>query len=515
MKKTFAPRIVALCLPSLLMGGCVGGSSNTSEETDDSRSGVIEDNGDDTDASPDPSDTADAPEEGGEMPADAQKPADAAAAGSVSPCAQTEWALEGRQFLQSLDVSEDGSLYVATETNAGVAQLNHYAATGEPVGTVPIPAEIEEVHASPDGSAFVGRYIESYFIEDDGAQGLESRTYELLRLSPEGDILWSAAFAGQTELQSGDYSGPASYVFEVGRDGAVTVMGTFTGTLTLGEGTENETSLTSPGDGVALLLARYTAEGDLQYATTHGLESGFFPSSMAVGADGSTYAFGVDQTAPCPIAQVAAFAPDGELRWLNRSDACDPELLSDYPRSRTFVAPDGSVVVTGVFTGPITFPDRDGSGVTIAAAEVPTTDGSWAIIAASFVVRYDAEGHLLLVEGGKDSTRFPPCPETNNFCEAADILLIGDELVSVGNLDGGRVFDTGDGDQISLSGWQAGGFIARNELDGTLISANYLDLPFDVGGMWLVGAPDSLLGVSHSTPSNSETLETVTKFCLE
>ncbi|MDJ0972838.1 MAG: hypothetical protein QNJ98_00085 [Planctomycetota bacterium] len=216
-------------------------------------------------------------------------------------------------------------------------------------------------------------------------------------------------------------------------DGSCLVTGTVSGGQTLGIGEANETTLdTGPfvarygadgtltwakiaegggkciaafADGSYILagltfVARYDANGTLRWLKREG---GFI-EGVATYADGSCVVTGIlrrpetfgvgeiNETTITPLGYsdcfVARYGADGTLTWAKAAGSARPGELTSTGYGRDIAAnADGSCVVTGGFSGSVTF----GVGET---NETTLTQGGQVLAAAFFVAHYGVDGTL-------------------------------------------------------------------------------------------------------------------------
>lgn len=155
----------------------------------------------------------------------------------------------------------------------------------------------------------------------------------IAKYNEAGDFQWAMApFSAHTADISGDVT--------VDEKGDVVFTGSFFGTITFGEGTDNETQLTGAGLD-EIVLAKYTSEGKFLWARTangkgddRGLSvttdtlanifiTGYFEESIQ---------FGVGERNDTTIVNagtsdifVAKFAPDGEFIWVTSAGGSEWE----------------------------------------------------------------------------------------------------------------------------------------------------------------------------------------------
>lgn len=178
------------------------------------------------------------------------------------------------------------------------------------------------------------------------------------RYEPDGTLAWvTSAGSGDDDLSRSVSAMP---------DGSALVTGYFRETATFGAGEANETQLEA-GEGMAMFLAKYAADGTLDWATSAGSGDNLvYGTGIAAREDGSsmvtgfifgTATFGAGEVNETSFASagetdifVAGYAADGSLEWAMRAGGSGPER--GFGISERF---DGSFVLTGEFRDTVVF----------------------------------------------------------------------------------------------------------------------------------------------------------------
>ncbi len=297
--------------------------------------------------------------------------------------------------------------------------------------------------------------------EDAGADGDGD-----VDVAPLGGLLEWAVQAGGTN------PGDIGYSIAVLEDGATFVTGEFMAEATFGSGEENETVLVAAGytpeeddpEYRDVFVARYHPDGTLAWAVRAGGRRTDVGRGIAVLADGSTLvtghsredaAFGQGEpnetTLAAPGVFVARYNPDGALDWVVGTESPEP---ASHLGLAIAALPDGSSLVTGNFTGSITF----GSG---QACETTLTATGWYDV---FVARFDAGGELEWARhavGAIDGIR--------DESTSIDVLSDG-SFVTTGWFEFTATFGPGEENETTLETvgqWEM--FITRHDPEGRLI----------------------------------------------
>jgi len=180
----------------------------------------------------------------------------------------------------------------------------------------------------------------------------------LAKYGTNGNLEWAVNASGQ----GGGFS------IEALGDGSILLAGSFSGTLLLGEGSENETSLTSAGE-QDIFVASFDSEGDLSWAMKTGVDSRpVITGSGRIAAlnDGSfaitgnfsgTATFGAGERGEEVIVSngeadifTAMYDRDGSLSWVSPAGGAAGDFGVGIDSTS-----DGSVVITGYFTSSAVF----------------------------------------------------------------------------------------------------------------------------------------------------------------
>ncbi len=272
------------------------------------------------------------------------------------------------------------------------------------------------VAACPDGSVVVTGLLDAVTTFGAGEPGettLPSIGIFVARFASDGSLLWARHAAGPPSdavVLSADAFGDGSSAITGFIGAGATVFGQ--GELP-GPGREGETTLA--GTGREGFVARYTADGSLAWArqTEDGTTQG---QSVAFGPDGSVVATGFFSGSPTfspgeaagvdtdgateLVSQgrdvyVVRYTADGRLDWARRAGSSETDIGVSID-----VLPDGTLAVTGIFQGDITFgpgefpaPGQTGELQLFRAGDVDL-----------FVARYDVDGRVTFAQGAGGSS---------------------------------------------------------------------------------------------------------------
>jgi hypothetical protein len=292
---------------------------------------------------------------------------------------------------------------------------------------------------------------------------LGGRDIFVARHAADGTLLWAkrAGGAGDDEALAVAALRPA--------DGGALVTGYFNGTALFGPD-DTMQALSAPGAADAAFLARYGHDGVLSWAAraggsgaTRGEGVAAFPdaSSAVAGFFSGTATFGPDGPTPVTLTSaggddifVARYDQSGALLWVRQAGGAG----ADRGLAAAAVAEDGSVLVTGFFSGSATF-GADGAvprPVTLVAAGAEDV----------FVARYDAAGNLVFAVslGGAES----------------------DEGTGIAALPGGGAVVTG----FETAGGLADTLLATFGPDGSLVSQKQANGTSGDQGLAVAALPD-------------------------
>ncbi|MEM8882547.1 MAG: hypothetical protein AAGD14_00590 [Planctomycetota bacterium] len=305
-----------------------------------------------------------------------------------------------------------------------------------------------DVAALPDGSCvWVGHFWGTVALDASNTLSVPAgvRGGVVARYAADGSVLWTRSW-GNTGLNSA--TGVSLAV-----DGSLLVCGNFEGTIVLGAGETNETTLTSTG-GTDLVLARYEADGSLRWARSFGgagsdsgrrpiertdgtiVLSGSFQGELTFGADALVSVGNNDMF-------VAGFTSTGGPLFAHSFGGSGHES-----GQRLAVRPDGSFVWTGYSNSTFDFgPTRI------------ENRGNWDVLVAGFA----ADGTLLWArsDGGNGGDL--------GLC--IDMMPDGTPLVVglYGSPANSATFGRGEANETETTptpGVGGEGFIARYNLDG-------------------------------------------------
>jgi hypothetical protein len=306
----------------------------------------------------------------------------------------------------------------------------------------------------------------------DGEEGeiyLETSSWRnafLARFGDDGSLTWARSTAAPepwcSESDDGCHTeGEGVSVFE---DGTVVVSGQFKGRAVFGEGTANETVLTSAGQ-LDAFLARYDAEGGLVWARCIGGLGDDGGDEVAALPDGTFYLLGTfsgsvvfgegesGETSLNSAGTSSAFLSrhdgEGHLIW-----AVDLGIDGGVNKEagKIVALPGGDVAVSGRFSGEMVEGPGEGDSI------VETPEGGRGM----FVARYTADGERIW-------NSVDTCTEF--YGAAWSVAALADESVAVaGRFEGTAVFGEGEENETVLE-WQGGemdGYVAVYRSDGSL-----------------------------------------------
>ncbi len=240
-----------------------------------------------------------------------------------------------------------------------------------------------------DGSFVVGG-------QNATAQGIPSQ-FELQRLDANGVVQWTRTAVG-TATRSGILA------TETLSDGSFVTHGFATnGTLVLGSGEPNETTITATGgdSDFQYFLARWGVDGSLLWAqaldSTNvsyilGIKSYPNDSFLVTGSFENTLTLGTGELNETTLVSagnadgyVARYQADGRLQWARRIGG---PVGADGPYQAT-ILPDDSAVVTGAYVGTVTFEGH--------TANVQLQGDN--VVQFAFTARYNKNGEVLWARG--------------------------------------------------------------------------------------------------------------------
>ena len=289
----------------------------------------------------------------------------------------------------------------------------------------------------------------------------------LAAYSDSGELSWAVIVAETTSSSFG--WGVAAH-----ESTGVYVSGYFMGTAVFGPGEANETTLGEPGAYDAF-IAKYSLSGELQWARSVASSSADIGTNMAILDDGSavvsmalggTAVFSEGEpdevTLTCTSWDVfiARYASDGSLVWAKHTGLdTGGGGVANYAGD-VDVAPNGEIVLTGMFSGTTAFGEGE-------AGETVVTIDEYANQMA--VAWYDpATGDLLRARTTTDN------PGTS-LTTAYQLGVHDDSSVSVlGDLQGTTTFGAGELNETTLecASEDSCDFIARYDADGDLLEVS-------------------------------------------
>jgi hypothetical protein len=178
------------------------------------------------------------------------------------------------------------------------------------------------------------------------------------RYNSNGTLAWVKSAGG---LQGDQSWGVATF-----GDGSSVATGSYLGAVTFGADEANETQLSNPGEGFNVFVARYHPDGTLAWAKRAGSEMSAVGRSIGSMADGAsvvtgrfegTATFGPGEPGETKLTSgggndmfLAGYEATGNLRWATRAGGAGAAAGNSVVSLS-----DGSIAVTGLFTGTTTF----------------------------------------------------------------------------------------------------------------------------------------------------------------
>ena len=209
------------------------------------------------------------------------------------------------------------------------------------------------VAAYGDGSCvFGGRFTDvASFGEGQSNQTILSSSGGqhgfVARYASDGALEWAVAIGGTGRSNvSGVAPGPG---------GAAVVTGSFDGTVVLGPGEPGARTLVSAGLDDAF-VARYRADGTLEWAEREGTTGNEIATDVATYADGSFVV--------CGETWVGRYAAGGQQLWTR---SLSPPVAGGV-RGRVAALPDGSSLFGSEFTGTVTLGAGEPTEATLTSA---------------------------------------------------------------------------------------------------------------------------------------------------
>ena len=309
-------------------------------------------------------------------------------------------------------------------------------------------------------------------------------------------LLSSASAPAQSLVWAEEKSGVGNVRdVDVGWDGlghfdTIATTGTFAGSITLGAGTPNETTLFSESGSVDMFVARYDPDGNFRWARAaggSGLDEGL---GVAITRDGEatvtgkfhgTATFGAGQLNETVLVSagnadifIARYDRDGNLRWARRAGGASPAFI-DSGAAVVAVPHPADVVIAGTFGGAATFGLGETNETTLTS-QGASHDG--------FVARYAIDGTLVWARRlggvGDDAVSTVALAPDNS-------LRIGGHFQVPADFGGLEIIQ-GDG--------SVDAFVARLELHGAVIWVQGIEGPNSQMSRDVSVAPDGSTTVS-------------------
>lgn len=253
---------------------------------------------------------------------------------SVALFGNWDWAMSvgGASSERVWDIAADGesnifvagdfndSLYVDGQSYPGFGLMDSYVMKYSPAGNLlwakTFGSTGEDVALSVDtdlqGNCYItGYFVESITIQDQGIQSNGGWDVYVLKLSPQGDLLWLRSFGGEMY--------DIGYGLAVSPIGRVYITGWFSSTISL----PNSDSITSAGGSDVYCVAMDT-DGSFSWARRGGREAVEYGYELACDDAGNVYVTGVagsgsqfgSYTLPTNGMYVCKYSPEGDELWL-------------------------------------------------------------------------------------------------------------------------------------------------------------------------------------------------------
>jgi hypothetical protein len=186
-------------------------------------------------------------------------------------------------------------------------------------------------------------------------------------------------------------------------------------------------------------------------------------------------------------------------------------------------APDGGLLIHGLFGGEVVFPDENGEPLSLISPVIVTEEnGSAGILPNFFMVRYSPEGALMVATDGMGDAMPPWTVEQESEWSSArlvqttmpDTAVVGERFIVTAKLLTDGVFSVGD-DTVTLSPEVAPYAALVYTLDGILDEARYLDVQADAETLiTLPSGNDRLRGLATVKDLNGEDTVSLLDFCF-
>lgn len=282
----------------------------------------------------------------------------------------------------------------------------------------------------------------------------------LARYAGNGDLVSAVTAAVlQLDIPTLNRAFGSPLGFDIQEDGTVWLAGYFIDSATLGPGQAGETILNASGlrD---MLVARYDPAGQLLWSAQAGGTGETFAHAVAAFEDGSSVitggfgdsaTFGRGEPGETTLVSeadfdifVARYNPDGRLAWARRAGGDAGTFQWGYAMA---ALPDGSVLLTGDFTGQATFGPGEANQTELQAVRDHSV----------FLARYGENGELIWAR------------QVHGTASGYDIVAGEDRFILAGKFFGTATLGPGEENETELS--SDGGadiFVARYGHDGHL-----------------------------------------------
>lgn len=340
------------------------------------------------------------------------------------------------------------------------------------------PTTASAIAASPDGTFMVAGRLSGSAVFGPGESGETTLAGSLGFVAHYGA---NGALASIHSLAVGalDVAGVA-----ILPDGSVTMVGLIQGTVTVGLGEPNETTLVASG-GEDIALARFASGGGLIWAKRAGSDQlDEFARDVCLHPDGSivvvgkyrgiaTFGLGEpDQTvlvcSGYSDAFIAKYRLDGTVAWAKRMGG-----TGQTGAQCVLAFDDDSIVVAGTMTSSVVFGPGEPGGTTVSGGQGDL-----------FLARFSSSGEFEWARRGGNGGGSGAGARDLQRSPCGDIVLIG-------YFQGGVILEPDGPDETSLAGLGgADGFLARYSHVGSLLRATAYGGTGEDGVLGAMVAPD-------------------------
>jgi Putative metal-binding motif len=368
-------------------------------------------------------------------------------------CDDTVFAVNPGQSEIPLNGLDDDCDSGTPDLVGGLIWATHAGGLGKEIGY--------DIAALDDGSAIVtGSFRGTALFGADSNQvslvsdGDSAYDIFLAKYNRDGSLAW-ATRAGGPDVD-------IAYSTSVITDGSSFVCGYFSDTAVFGSETTSPIMLTSSG-GLDLFLAKYSADGELEWVKAAGGAGYDVCSGVSALNDGSSIITGrysvsatfnpgesdsldLTSTGEADIF-IARYNADGSLLWASTAGSANYDFSEDIA-----ALAGGSAIITGYFRGSATFGASEPQESILTSSNSSTYD--------IFVASYNSNGTLAWARraGGSDE----------DYAKSVEVATDGSAYIT-GYFRGLSIFGPGEAQQTNLhSSSYEDIFIARYNSDGSL-----------------------------------------------